>query len=178
MTYLLYVVKENPHGLLSPSTTGSHLGQVWQWRLHLTSSSYTALTSLLNSKFHLETKEALPAASQAVSLMECLAICVSIYGTAILSDQVHGGGVGKFPLGSIKHYAKRANCSSGITVRISLRSRDQLQAEGLTIVNGLRKKGRPIMVISPVCLTTRRRTRCVGIGQSKTAPWLVTRSCI
>ena len=92
--------------------------------------------------------------------------------------QVHGGGVGKFPLGSIKHYAKRANCSSGITVRISLRSRDQLQAEGLTIVNGLRKKGRPIMVISSVCLTARRRTRCVGIGQSKTAPWLVTRSCI
>ena len=62
--------------------------------------------------------------------------------------QVHGGGVGKFPLGSLQHYAKSANCSFGITVRTSLRSQDQLQAKGLTIVNGLRKKGRPIMVIS------------------------------
>ena len=81
--------------------------------------------------------------------------------------QVHGGGVGKFPLRSIKHYAKRANCSFAITVRtVSLRSRNQLQANGLTIV------------ISPVCLITRRRTRGVGICRSKTAPWLVTRRYI
>ena len=54
--------------------------------------------------------------------------------------QVHGGGVVKFLLGSSEHYAKHASCSFATRVRTSLRSRDQLQANGVTVVNGLKEK--------------------------------------